>query len=249
MYPSQTPVPRTTGAAALQALVVRREIHERFERGLAAENRGDWQTALANFTRILALHPDEPQGSTAAYDAALAQANLGALDDAVASLTFALTRDPQFVAAASNLVSVELLRNDLTAARSAAERLLAIAPRSARAQYLQGLVALRQHDAAAARAAFTTLLDLNPSYAVAHYTLALAELQDGQRDEARRELQRALALAPDYAVARLALGTLLLQDGSVADAAREFDRAAHDARDPALRNLATALHDQAAKPQ
>lgn len=247
-YQPQAPAPRTTDAAALRALAVRREIHERFTRGLTALAQSDFAGAQAQFERIVELNPAEPQGSTACYDLALAEAGLLHYDRAVTLLRQALRLDPGFAAAAANLVNVELLRNDLPGARAAADTFVAIAPKAARALYARGLVALRQGDSATALSDFRVLLESNPAYAVAHYDLALAQMQSGRYTDAERELEAALALAPSFARARVALGTILLRAGRRDDARRAFDEASHDAQDPVLRNLALSLRDRLSAP-
>lgn len=247
-YPGPSPVPRTTDPAALRALIAARELHERFARGMTALASGDWNVAESEFSAVLALHPREPQGSTASYDLALAEVGLHRYDRAAELLTEALRLDPRFAAAAANLVSVELFRNDLPAARAAADRFVAIAPEAALARYQRGLIALRAGDATTALGDFGVLLGNNPAYAVAHYDLALAQIESGRFAEAERELRRALSLAPAYARARVALGTLLLRDGQRDEARRAFDQAARDAQDPSLRNLALSLRDRLASP-
>jgi len=243
-YPQATAVPRSTDARALGAAAREREIHERFARGVTAEERADWSAAAAEFRRVIALDPPEPRGSTARYDMALAEMHLGHDDAAAALLEEALHRDPGFAAAAANLVSVHLRRGNVAAARSVADRFVAFAPDSALALYGRGLAALKAGDLAAARADFRKLSDADPAYAVAHYDLALVELKAGRDDAARAELDRALALSPAYARARFALGTVLLRGGHKADARIAFDRCAHDAEDPALRALAIDLRDR-----
>jgi tetratricopeptide (TPR) repeat protein len=243
-YTRATPAPRTTDAGALTALARDREIHERFSRGVAAEERADWPAAVVEFRRIVTLDPPEPKGSTARYDLALAEVHLGRDDAAAALLEEALHRDPRFAAAAANLVAVYLRRGNLTAATNAANRFVAFAPDSALARYDRGLAALRSGDVATARADFRKLLDADPSYAVAHYDLALIELKGGRTDAARAELDQALVLSPAYARARFVLGTVLLRDGRRADARVAFDRCARDAVDPALRALAIDLRDK-----
>lgn len=247
-YPLTAPAPRTTNAAALQNLVVSREVHERFARGIAALGRSDWTLASAEFARIVELGPPEPQGSTARYDLALAEAGSGHYDRAISLLEEALKLDPGFAAAAANLVSVHLLRNDLAGARVAADRFVAIAPQAARALYARGLVALRAGDTPTALADFRALLSGNPAYAVAHYDLALAQIQGGRLPDAERELDTALALAPAFARARIALGTILLREGRRDDARAAFEQASRDTQDPALRNLALSLRDQLPSP-
>ena len=243
-YPGNTTAPRTTDAGVLAARARDREIHERFARGVAAEERGDWAAAVPEFTRVVVLDPPEPKGSTARYDLAIADAHLGRDDAAVPLLNEALHRDPGFAAAAATLVAIQLRRGNVSGARPAADQFVAIAPNAAMAHYSRGLAALRAGDLATARGDFRALLDADPSYAVAHYDLALVELRDGHDDVAQSELQRALALAPGYARARFALGTVLLRGGRRADARIAFDRCAHDAEDPALRALAIDLRDK-----
>ena len=243
-YPGATAAPRTTNAQRMTAQARDREIHERFARGVAAEQQGAWSTATTEFARIVALDPPEPKGSTARYDLALADAQLGRLDAAAALLDEALHRDTRFAAAAANLVAVQLQRGDLAAARRAAERFVAIAPDAALAHYGRGIAALRSGDLVTARADFRALSAADPGYAVAHYDLALVELRAGRDAVAQGELERALALAPDYARARFALGTVLLRTGQRAAARVTFDRCAHDAADPELRALAIDLRDR-----
>ncbi len=243
-YSGTTPQPRSTDPGALVARARAREVHERFLRGVAAEERGDWNSAAQEFERVVALDPPEPKGSSARYDLALAQTHLGRDDAAVALLEEALHRDPRFAAAAANLVAVELRRGDLGGARRAADRYLALAPGAVLARYGRGLAALRAGDLAAAREDFRALIDADPSYATAHYDLAVVELRAGRDDAARAELEHALALAPNYARASFALGTVLVRAGRRADARVAFDRCARDADDPALRALAIDLRDR-----
>jgi len=243
-YSRPTEAPRTTDRAALSTQARQREIHERFERGVGAEERGDWTAAAAEFRRLVFLDAPEPKGSTARYDLALAEIHLNHFDAAAALLEEALHRDPRFAAAAANLVAVDLRRGDLTAARAVADRFVAFAPDSVLALYSRGITALRAGDLAVARSDFRKLIDTDPSYAVAHYDLALVELRGGRDDAARAELDHALSLSPAYARARFALGTVLMRGGHKADARVAFDRCAHDAADPALRALAIDLRDR-----
>jgi tetratricopeptide (TPR) repeat protein len=141
------------------------------------------------------------------------------------------------------LVSVELMRGDLPAARKAADALVALAPDSARALYARGLAALAAGDADSALADFRKLSLRNPSYAIAHYDLALAEIKLGRYADAERELRVALTLAPNYARAQLCLGTVLLHAGQREAARVAFDDAARNAQDVVLRTLAASLRD------
>lgn len=243
-YSPQSPAPRTTSVPALQAVAIRREIEERFTLGLNALEHRDWKAASAEFERIVALRPPEPQGSTARYDLAIAYANAQRYDDAARELRAALVLDPGFLAAMANLVAVDLARGDLREARATADRYVGLAPESARALYSRGIVALHTGDNVTARSDFSKLLGVNSSYALAHYDLALAEERLGRYVAAERELRTALTLAPGYARARFALGVVLLREGEHAEARNEFARATLDAAgDPALQNIAAAMRD------
>ena len=244
-YPAGSPVPRTTDPTRLLADAHRREAVERVRLAFAAELRGEWTRDQAELERALALQPREPLQSTARYDLGLAQAQLGRLDDARASFAQAVADDGDFIAARVNLVAIDLMRNDLAAARRDADQLLARAPDSARALYDRGVTALRAGDAPTALHDFGALLARDPAYATGRYQLALAEMKAARYDDAERDLRTALALAPAYARARFALGAVLLHAGKRAEARESFARCAADAREPALKALATSFEQEA----
>jgi tetratricopeptide (TPR) repeat protein len=233
----------------LHRQAVERAITERFHLGLAHLDAREWDGAIAEFNAILALDPNEPQGSTAAYDLGIAQANADRNDDASHSFALALKRDPGFLAAMANLIAVDVRRGDLSGARATADRFVAAAPSSARALYSRGLVALRSGDLAIARDDFSKLLHNDPQYAVAHYDLGLANVQSGDYDAAQREFSSAVDIAPGYARARFALGTVLLHQGDRSNARLAFERASRDAGDDAtLRGLADQMMQAIAAP-
>ncbi len=243
-YPSSTPVPRTTSVPQMYALARAREVRERFAIGVAAEQRSQWAQAAAEFERIIALRPSEPQYSTAHYDLGIAYANLNRLDDAAAEFETALADDSGFLAAMANLVAVDIARGKTQEARRIADRFVKAAPDSARALYSHGLVALRAGDFSAAQRDFSQLLRNDPQYALAHYNLGIAQTRLGDYASAQRELNIALDLAPSYARASFALGTVLLHEGKRMEARRSFDRVVRDPNgDPALQNLALTMRD------
>ncbi len=243
-YGTPPPAQRTTDVRALRALAQAREVHERFMLGLDAERRSRWASAAAEFERIIALAPPEPQFSTAYYDAGIAYAHLQRLDDAARAFRAAIAGDPEFLAAMANLISIDLARGDVNEAREIANRFVSLAPDSARALYSRGIVALRQGDTATARRDFGQLLQADPQYALAHYNLAVAQARDGAYSAAEQELRIALDLAPAYGRARFVLGTVLLHEGKRTEARQAFDAVARDAEgDIALRNLAVAMRD------
>ena len=246
-YPGVTPIPRTTDPAAMHALASRREVIERIRIGVSAEMSERWTDAAAEFERVIALDPAEPQASTAYYDLGIARAGLGDYSGAAAAFDEAIARDPGFLAARANLVTVYLLGGNSVAARTAADAFVAAAPDSARALYARGIVALRAGDATTALHDFQALSSNDPAYAVAHYDIAIAEQQLNRFEDAERELRTAISLSPGYTRARIALGAVLLHEGKKDEARVAFDSAAQGAQDAALRNLATSLRDAIAR--
>lgn len=239
------PAPRSTDPAKMLADARRREAAERIAIAVKLENDGEWARAAGELQRALTIDPPEPMNSTARYDLGLAFAKLGRLDDARVAFAAAVARDGGFIAARVNLVAVDLMRDDLAAARRDADALLERAPESALGLYQRGIASLRQGDAASALRDFGALLARDPSYATGRYDLALAEMKLGRLDDAERDLRAALALSPAYARARFALGAVLLRAGKRDAARAEFERAANDARDPTLRSLAQSFRDEA----
>ena len=153
-----TAAPRTTDAAALAAQAREREIHERFARGVAAEERGDWTAAAAEFRASIALDPPEPKGSTARYDLALAEIHLGR-DDVAArrcskrrSIAIPVSRRRPRTSSRSNCGAAISPRR-----APPPTAFVAIAPDAVLARYVRGLAALRAGDLAAARADFRAL--------------------------------------------------------------------------------------------
>lgn len=248
-YSPPQPLPRTTSAPALHAQAQQREVHERFRIGLDAEQRRDWNAAAAEFEKIIALRPAEPQFSTAYYDLGIAYANLHRLDDAARAFHAAIDGDPGFLAAMANLISVDLARRDLQDARAVADLFMRAAPDSARGLYSRGIVALQSGDYAVAERDFGRLVQNDPQYAVAHYDFGLAQVRLGKYASAEHEFSVALDLAPNYSRARFALGTVLLREGKRSEARSAFDRVARDSSgDPALQNLAVAMRDAIRSP-
>jgi Flp pilus assembly protein TadD len=246
-YSGVTPIPRTTDAATLHDLATHREIVERIRIGFKAEMAGMWSQAVDEFTRVVALDPPEPQGSTAYYDLGYARAERSEYVLAAAAYERAIALDSGFLAARANLVSVYLLAGNVPAARTDADAFVAAAPDSARALYERGITALHAGDDATALHDFRALASADPSYAVAHYDIALAEQQLGRFDDAERELRTALALSPRYTRAQIALGAVLLHEGKKDEARLAFDGALQGTDDPALRNLAQSLRDAIAR--
>jgi tetratricopeptide (TPR) repeat protein len=242
-YGGSNPMPASTDAATLRNIAIQREIRERFMRGISALERSDYATAIDEFQSVLQRNPVEPQGSTAHYNLALALAGARDFNRAASELQAAIARDPGFLAAYANLITVDLDRGDVAGARAAGDRFIALAPDSARALYSRGIAALRSGNLEMARGDLTRLVERNPAYAPAHYDLALVALRSDRLDVAETELRAALSSTPAYPRARFALGLVLLREGRRDEAKVAFEAVLHDASDPSLRNMALSIHD------
>jgi tetratricopeptide (TPR) repeat protein len=241
MYGEATEPPLLTDVTVATRLINQRKIHEHFQRGLAAEAQGNWQTAVNEFASIPALSPSKAQLSTTWYDLGLAQAHLGLNRQALNNFNQALALDPQFAAAAANAVVTALHTNDAQGARVAARRFSTIAPRSVLARYDSGLAALKAGRDSEARSIFDALLVDDASLAIVGYNLAVIDIRAKDFLRARDELKRTLIIAPHYSRARLAMGFVLIRLGRRLEARDMLLKCMRETTNQAIRESAQAV--------
>jgi len=115
---------------------------------------------------------------------------------------------------------------DLEAAAAEAERAVALAPLSARAWMLRGLIARRRGESEASIAAFQRAVVLDPAQAAAHNNLGTTLLDAGRLEAALGQFERAVALDPRQATGHYNTGLALDRLGDHRAAFAAFGRAA-----------------------
>jgi choline-sulfatase len=194
--------------------------------------RNDLDAALAELRRGGGppAQPPGPAGSAAAGDTpeslrravGMALADAGRSQEALALLApLAGSADPATLDALA--VALSETGRDAEAAAVAA-KVLAGAPRDARAHQILGTVALHRDDAAEARRQLELAVQLDPRLAVAWNTLGVARLRLEGPVAALGAWQQAVAIAPDYWEALYNIGLVSAAVGRKAEARKALER-------------------------
>jgi len=176
----------------------------------------------------------------------------GAIDPAIALFRQAIRSDPGSASAHAGLSEAlwrRFLRTseaaDLTAAESAADRAMEIAPRSAAARLALARVRRSRLGADAARPEIYRLLESLPNPDLALSELASAEIELGDLDGAERALRTATDLAPQDWQTWNRLGGLLQRRGRFDEASAAYARSAElapgEATAPRLNQISLAI--------
>lgn len=133
-------------------------------------------------------------------------------------LEVARSRAPTFILPQALLVQIYMVQNRRDLARTLAEELVSVAPRSPQAWLSLGLVKIAAFDLPAAVAHFQTALQIDPTFVEAYIYLAKIWLGSDYLDRAQQAVRRALDLAPQN-------GEVLAMAGFVRLAFRDFEGA------------------------
>jgi Flp pilus assembly protein TadD/4-amino-4-deoxy-L-arabinose transferase-like glycosyltransferase len=167
----------------------------------------------------------------------------GGLEPAVASYRRALTFDPGYAQAHSNLGAALERRGQLDEALVHVRRAIALHPEQGDYHYNLGVVLAAMGEVEAARLAYERALELDPANADAQNNLGTLAHGRGDLDGAVGHYRAALAIDARHVGAMVNLGTAYAQRGELERAIESFQSAVE--LDPTSRtardNLATAL--------
>jgi protein O-GlcNAc transferase len=217
--------------------------------GSAEAGLGRFDTAIACFTKLVAL---DPANANARNNLGMIYGQMGRMEEAIACFTAAAERDPSHADARNNLgVGLSRLgRHDEAVASF--RQALALKPDFAEAHFNLGnsLRALGRPEEA--MESFRQAIALRPNYAFAHNNLGNLLAAAGRQEEALAAFARAIALKPDLADAHNNLGMILANLGRSDQAIAELVQAVrlNPAYAEARYNLGNMLgnagaHDQA----
>ncbi len=200
------------GAAALYGL------------GRVAMARGDYDTAVQHFEKVLAA---QPQATSAHYQLGLAYRQLGDLDRAREQLAKRGTQDPVFpdplvdslsLLATGAGIPMDLGNREVALGHPEAavpfyRKAVAAAPDNLQArQALASALAETGHIDEALKL-YLNLLERQPDNPVSHFNVGNLYLARKELESAAREFRKAVELAPDYADAQYNLALVLEQLG------------------------------------
>ncbi len=154
----------------------------RFNEGVAAQKKGDWEAAARLFREVVSKEPSIVEGWSGLGNALL---RLGKLPEADSALRKALSLDPNYPAALMNAGFLRLQDGRAAEAEACFARAMSLDPRNpaprvnlAIAQARRGALAEAEETLTVARRAF-------PSNAEIHYHLGTVHERTGDRDKAR----------------------------------------------------------------
>lgn len=193
------------------------------ELGYLAGDAGDFNVAIANFDKALAM---EPTLATAALGRAAAEFSLGRLDEAERDLKALAETAPHLPQVRFYLGLIRAARGDRAGARVEYENAIRINPASADAQLNLGIMLAEEGNISAAVPHLEIAAQVAPRNARAQANLANAMMELGRMDDAIARYQTALQLEPQNAKIHFNLGNAFLRLERWPDAQRQFAEAA-----------------------
>ena len=214
-----------------------------FSLGIALDDQGKTDEAIAHYTEALRIKPDNVE---AHYNLGIALAQRGKNQEAVAHFTEALQIKPDHANAHNNLGLILAQQGKTPEAIAHYKEALRIDPNNADAHNNLGIILGRQGKTQEAIAHYTEALRIDPDNADAHNNLGIILAQQGKNGEALAHFTEALRIKPDYAEVYNNLGIILAQQGKNQEAIPHFIKALQIKPDyaNARNNLGLALARQ-----
>jgi tetratricopeptide (TPR) repeat protein len=173
---------------------------------LLAADKNNWNDAIAQAQQGAFLMPRNPVVQVAVGRIFESAANY---DQATSAYRRALEADPGYVPARSALLKLQVLRGELDAALTEAEKLVKESPQDAEAQLIRGRILLRKGDFAGAVEPLEAASKFDPQSAEAAALLGTAYQYTRESDSALEAYERAVKLAPQNTDYRSTYGLLL----------------------------------------
>ena len=196
--------------------------HRFFEHGKAADQKGDIDQAIANYTRAITLHP---QYADAYYKRGLAYDDKGEYGLAIADFDAALHINPQYVDAYRNRGVAYAHQGDYERAIADFDAALHINPQDATAYNNLGAARYYLGDYERAIADYDIALHINPQDATAHSNRGAAYSDKGDYDQAIADYDAALHINPQLAGAYNNRGNAYSDKGDYDQAIADYDAA------------------------
>jgi predicted O-linked N-acetylglucosamine transferase (SPINDLY family) len=177
-------------------------------RGVALEQLGRLDEALASIDAALAIKPDY---ADAFYNRGIVLLRIKRFEEALASCDRALVIQPRYAEALSNRGIAMMELNRLDGALASFDAALAIKPDYAEAFYNRGIVLMKLERPGEALKSFDSALAARPDYTAAFFNRGVALQGVRRHEEALAVFDRVLAADPDHAHALSALATSALE--------------------------------------
>ena len=167
---------------------------EYFERGHRAFQRGEFQTAIDDYTQAIALQPDS---ANAYYNRGIAYENIGEYELAIDDYTRAIEIEPDHAPIYNNRGVAYDIIDRHQAAISDYSKAIELQPDHVRAYNNRSIVYCTTGDYQAAIRDCDKAIEIKPDYAVAYTNRGVAKFMFGMAREAEQDLQTALHLTKE----------------------------------------------------
>ena len=187
--------------------------------GVAYAARGDYEAAIIQYRKALAIRQDEAHVFCDYGDSLI---RLGHTKEAVERFQEALQVDPTFTAAQYRLRAVERSQQEAAGAKQLLERAKA-RPNSAASHVNMGVVLESQGHTEEAIREYKEAIRIDPNYAITYNNLAVLYDNHGRYEDAIREFKEAIRIKPDFAEAHNNYAVALYVVKDYKGALREFE--------------------------
>ena len=193
-------------------------------RGLARIDKGNFEGALADFSRAIEM---DPSHAPAWHNRGVARYKTGALDDAIADCSRAIELDPNNPKTWVNRGNARNDMGDRQGARDDYNRAIEVDPSYAPVWQSRGVIRFAAGDLDGAMADYSRAIEIDPRFAAAWYRRGITRSQKGDSDGAISDYSRAIEIDPDHAEALFRRGIKRMNkgdyDGAIADQTRAIE--------------------------
>jgi tetratricopeptide (TPR) repeat protein len=193
-------------------------------RSLASAHLANGETAVAEETLRHAVEAN-PKNPALQLEFAQLLAQLGKTEEAKTIIADLIKQKPDDVETLDSQFRIALATNDLATAKSAADAVVALRPKSGAGYMYQGMVADANKHSEEALRLYTTAADLQPDAAEPLEAVVRLLVNLNRLPEAIKRLDDMSAKYPGTSFALAAKGELLLRAGKAADAKEAFKQA------------------------
>ncbi|MEW5980465.1 MAG: tetratricopeptide repeat protein, partial [Acidobacteriota bacterium] len=202
------------------------EAKVRFAKGVELSNQSEWNAAILEFNRSLALEPDH---AAVLVELGISLGQLGRWEASARTLRKALLLAPDSARAHYNLgVSLDRAEPHTGAGRTEYEKALELDPNDV-GSLVNLATSLGKRDTDQARELLEKALALSPQTANVHFNLGLHDERAGNIEKALQSFRNAIRLDPDHLEARRRLLSNLM-------AVQRLDEAIEQCREMIKRN-------------
>lgn len=193
-----------------------------FVRGRAHTHEGEWDAAVADYDRVIAL---DPESVNAYINRGRARADKGELDAAIADYDRAISLDPDASLAYNNRSYAKLEKGDFDGAIADSNRAIALDPGLAYAYNNRGFALAQKGKLDEAMADYDKSIALDPNNALAYSNRGYARYRMGDFERAAADFDKAIALDPGRAEDYQNRGAARREKGDFDGAIADFDKA------------------------